>query len=86
LDHDNNIYSPFPFTISGGLELSASGTRQLPLPPPGLSQDKKEREKDSRKGKRKEREKDSRKGKRKEGEKDSRKGKRKEREKDRKKA
>jgi len=61
LDHDNNIYSPFLFAVSCTLELSASGSRQLPLPPPGLSQDKKESEKDSRKGKRKEREKDRKK-------------------------
>jgi len=37
LDHDDIIYSPFLFTVRCDLEQSASGSRQLPLPPPGLS-------------------------------------------------
>jgi hypothetical protein len=31
------MYSPVPFTVRPDLGESAGGTRQLPLPPPGLS-------------------------------------------------
>jgi len=40
------LYSPFPFAIRCTLEQSASGLRRLPLPPPGLSREEKEKGKD----------------------------------------
>jgi len=37
LDRDDIVCGPFLFTVRCDLAQSASGTRQLPLPPPGLS-------------------------------------------------
>jgi len=51
LDHDDIIYSPFLFTVRCDLEQSASGSRQLPLPPPGLSHDKRKIKKEGKKEK-----------------------------------
>jgi len=44
LDHDDIIYSHFPFAVRCALEQSAGGSRRLPLPPPGLSREKEKRE------------------------------------------
>ena len=43
MDHDDIIYSPFPFTVRRDLSQSADGPRQLPLPPPGLFPSEKRR-------------------------------------------
>jgi hypothetical protein len=46
------MYSPFLFTVRCDLSQSASGTRQLPLPPPGLSQKEEEEKRRKRELKR----------------------------------
>jgi len=49
LDHDDIIYSPFLFAVRFALEQSASGSRRLPLPPPGLSPERERERKEERK-------------------------------------
>jgi len=48
LDHDDIIYSPFLFAVRCALEQSASGSRRLPLPPPGLFLEKRRERKRER--------------------------------------
>jgi len=49
LDHNDIIYSPFAFAVRYALEQSASGSRRLPLSPPGLSPNRKRKGKKERK-------------------------------------
>jgi len=58
LEHDDIIYSPFLFAVRCALEQSASGSRRLPLPPPGLSHEKRKRKKERKEGRKEERKKE----------------------------
>ena len=54
LDHDDIMYSPILFTVCCDLEQSASGSWQLPLPPPGLSLEMRKRKKERKKERKRE--------------------------------
>jgi len=56
LDHDDIIYSPFLFAVRCDLEQSASDSRRPPLPPPGLSPEKRKRKKERKRERERERE------------------------------